>query len=238
MNRSAIGRPVAGGLGVPVGLEPALHHLLELVAGERRHQVSSSTIVRAWVGQYFTAASTASRWSSGGRLVEHGELAVLRHREDVGRLGLADPVPLAQVAVDDDPPAHQLERAPAPVAGGAGLGELHDHLRVVVAVGVGRLGELERYQRQQHREDRLELHHGEGGAHAAVAAGAEGDPAPRVGDVVLAGLEVAGRGRTPRRRRRPAGRGSTPTGWPPPSSPAGSCSRRPPPAPWPRAAGG
>ena len=39
-------------------------------------------------------------------------------------------------------PAHRRLIGGQP--GGAGLGELHDHLRVVVAVGVGRLGELER----------------------------------------------------------------------------------------------
>ena len=116
--------------------------------------------------------------------------------EHGGRLGLADPVALAEVEVDGDPhqpgppgPAAGL----APVADHAGLLELDHHLRVVVAVGVRGLGQLELPVRQQHREDGLELHHGEGGPDAPVAAGPEGDPGPGVGPVLLARLEVAGR---------------------------------------------
>ena len=62
---------------------------------------------------------------------------------------------------------------------------------MVVAVGVRRLGQLEVPVPQQHREDGLELHHGEGRPDAAVAAGPEGDPGPRVGAVLGPGLEVA-----------------------------------------------
>ena len=117
----------------------------------------------------------------------------------------------------------------APVPHPAGLGELHDHLGVVVAVGLGRLGQPRSSQsRSSTREDRLELHHGEGRAHAAVAAGAEGDPVPRVVDVVVARRRGSGTGRSAsgsanacgiavghrRARRRPACR-------------PGSCSPRP-----------
>src|SRR3546814_15134069 len=60
--------PVTGGFGVAVGLQPPLHHLLQLGTGERGHQASSSTVVSttvsAWVGQYRTAASTAERSES------------------------------------------------------------------------------------------------------------------------------------------------------------------------------
>src|SRR3546814_3728957 len=43
----------------------------------------------------------------GGRLLEDGEHGVLGHRENRRRLRLAPAVPLAQVAVDDDAPAHE-----------------------------------------------------------------------------------------------------------------------------------
>ena len=116
------------------------------------------------MGQYFTAARPRPRSVVGRRLVEHGELAVLRHREHgSGASRLADAVALAQVAVDDDPPAttqsgalgmpaSATQRLVGGSAGGARLGELHDHLRVVVAVGVGRLGELERSQSRSSTE--------------------------------------------------------------------------------------
>ena len=127
---------------------------------------------------------------------------------------------------------------PAPVAHPAGLLELHDHLRVVVAVGVERLGRLELPALQQHREDGLQLHHGEGGADAAVPAGPEGDPGPRVGPVLLARLEVAGRARRRRGPGSPRGSGCRWPGWPPRTCRRRSGSRRTSAPPWRRAAGG
>ena len=132
--------PVLLGLALAVDLQPALDHLLEFGSRDMPAWLSPPRCVRAWVGQYFTASSTAARCSSGGFGVEHGELALLRDREHLGRLGLAGPVALAQVAVDHDPHARPPRR-PAPVAHPAGLLELHDHLGVVVAVGVERLGQ-------------------------------------------------------------------------------------------------
>ena len=61
---------------------------------------------------------------------------------------------------------------------------------MVVVVALGRLGGLDLPVLEKDAEDRLELHQGEGGTDAAVAAGAERDPAPRVGDVLVAGVEV------------------------------------------------
>ncbi len=62
---------------------------------------------------------------------------------------------------------------------------------MVVAIGVRRLGQLELPVAEQHREDGFELHHGEGGPDAAVAAGAERDPGPGVGSVLFPGCQVA-----------------------------------------------
>ena len=70
-------------------------------------------------------------------------------------------------------------------------GQLNHHLRVVVAVAVGRLRHLELVLAQQNREDRLDLHGGERGADAAVPARAERDPRPPIDDVGLLGLVVA-----------------------------------------------
>ena len=79
--------------------------------------------------------------------------------------------------------------APA-VAHPAGLADGDHHLREVVLVALVRLGELEVVAAEHDREDRLQLHHREGGAHAAVASGAEGDPAEALA-VLLASGEVA-----------------------------------------------
>src|SRR3546814_5060217 len=43
--------PVTGGFGVAVGLQPPLHHLLQLGTGERGHQASSSTVVSTTVSR-------------------------------------------------------------------------------------------------------------------------------------------------------------------------------------------
>ncbi len=87
-------------------------------------------------------------------------------------------------------PPGATRASPTPVPDRTGLLQLDHHLRVVVPVGVGRLGQLELPVQQQHREDGLQLHHGECRPDAAVAAGAEGDPGPRVGTVLLAWHEV------------------------------------------------
>src|SRR4029453_16624970 len=59
---------------------------------------------------------------------------------------------------------------PAPVAHYEGLLRANNHRSVVVAVALGRGGELEREAAQQHAPDRLLLHQGEVRAEAAMAA--------------------------------------------------------------------
>ena len=58
-------------------------------------------------------------------------------------------------------------------------------------ITAGRLRHLEFVLAQQDREDRLDLHGGERGAHAAVPTCAERDPGPAVDEVLLAWLVVA-----------------------------------------------
>src|SRR5439155_27082578 len=56
--------PVACLLAAAVGGEPPPHHLLHLLTRERGHH--SSSMLRAWVGQNLTAASTSLRRLSDG----------------------------------------------------------------------------------------------------------------------------------------------------------------------------
>ncbi len=178
--------PVALLLGVTVGLEPALDHLFHLFTRYAGMAVQSSTIDRAWVGQYFTAASTALRSASPG------DSSSTSQRDDAPSsprtprgLGLADAVPLAQVAVHDDAVGHAGSCADHP--GAARLGE------AARPSSSGRCGRSRApgvssnvVGAEHHREDRLELHHGEAAPTHRWRPAPNGIQLQRVGGIVLA----------------------------------------------------
>ncbi len=221
--------PVADPLGLAVDLEPGVPELLDLRAG----QAHSSVLLD---GQGHRRAvldrrpHCVRRDSSGCSCEQHDLVGVLVEAEDVGRLALAHLVRpgTARCRATTFTAAHRPRRSsgaatpssttgsrppPVPRPPATAGCELDDHLRGVVAVALRRLGHLELVVAQDHREDRLDLHHREGVADAAVLAGAERDPGPPVLQVLLARVEVAARVERRRARGSPRRSGWTPAGW-------------------------
>ena len=131
-------------LAVAVRVEPLLDHRFELVARITAGMVSfrppRRSVSSTCVGQNFAASfAAASPRSGGGDASSTSTTLSLRHAEHRRRLGLADAVSLTAAprsTVD-------LHRRGRLVPCEAGLGELDDHLRVVVAVRVRWLRQLE-----------------------------------------------------------------------------------------------
>src|SRR3954467_15751598 len=88
-------------------------------------------------------------------------------------------------------PRRPSSGGPPAITDAAWLLELDDHLRVVVAVGLRALCHPELEVAQDDREDRLQLHHRERVAYAAMLAGAERYPGPAVLEVLLTRVDVA-----------------------------------------------
>src|ERR1700737_2413099 len=125
----------------------------------------------ACVGHISIARSTCTRMWSAGSESTICTVPCLGYLEHVRCLQLAHGVPLAQISVDFDSVAAHISSYPYPLAVAhlRRAFQLDHHLRVVVAVGVSRLGHLELIGAQQNREDGLDLHGGERRPHAAVA---------------------------------------------------------------------